>query len=215
MNMKIIAINGSPRKNWNTHILLNKALKGAESVGAHTELVNLYDLQYKGCIGCLACKVKNGKSLGRCVVNDDLNSVLNAIHSCDGLILGSPIYFGDVTAMMRAFWERLIFQYLSYDDYSLLFEGKKKTAFIYTMNAPESMFSKIGYDNIFKTYDEMLERCFGNSVSMMATETLQVNEYNKYHMASFNESDRKKRREERFPIDCDKAYEIGKSIAIM
>ena len=155
---------------------------------------------------------KNGKSLGRCAV---MKSVLNAIHSCDGLILGSPIYFGDVTAMMRAFWERLIFQYLSYDDYSLLYEGKKKTGFIYTMNAPESMFSKIGYDNIFKTYDEMLERCFGNSVSMKATETLQVTEYNKYHMASFNESDRKKRREEIFPIDCDKAYEIGKSIATM
>ncbi len=48
---------------------------------------------------------------------------------------------------------------------------------------------------------------------MAATETLQMNDYSKYHMASFNEADRKKRREEVFPIDCEKAYELGKSIA--
>ncbi len=48
--MKIIAVNGSPRKSWNTHILLNKALEGAQSVGADTELINLYDLDYKALI---------------------------------------------------------------------------------------------------------------------------------------------------------------------
>ncbi len=47
--MKVIAINGSPRKKWNTAQLLNKALEGAKSQGAETELVNLYDLEYKGC----------------------------------------------------------------------------------------------------------------------------------------------------------------------
>lgn len=56
--MKIIAVNGSARKNRNTSILLKKALEGAESTGAQIELVNLYDLEYKGCTGCLGCKVK-------------------------------------------------------------------------------------------------------------------------------------------------------------
>lgn len=70
--MNVIAVNGSPRKNWNTHILLGKALEGAKDAGAQTELVNLYDLEYKGCISCLACKLKNGKSLGRCALNDGL-----------------------------------------------------------------------------------------------------------------------------------------------
>jgi multimeric flavodoxin WrbA len=212
--MKVIAINGSPRKNWNTHILLNKALEGAHADGAQTELSNLYDLDYKGCISCLACKVKNGKNLGHCAVHDGLKPVLDAIHLCDGFILGSPIYFGDVTAMMRAFWERLIFQYLSYDDYTKpFFKGTKKTAFIYTMNASESFFHKIGYTNTFKTYENTLQMYFGNAVHMVSTETLQVTDYSKYHMASFNEAERKKRREENFPHDCEKAYELGKSIA--
>ncbi len=212
--MKIVAVNGSARKNWNTHILLNKALEGAKSAGAETELINLYDLAYKGCTGCLSCKVKGGKSLGHCIVNDDLKPVLDEIDKSDGFILGSPIYLGDITAMMRAFWERLIFQYLNYDDYAKPFlSGTKKTAFIYTMNAPEYIFDKIGYTDRFQSYEMMLKMYFGNSAHMVSTETLQVTDYSKYHMANFNEADRKKRREEVFPKDCEKAYELGKSIA--
>ncbi len=212
--MRIIAVNGSARKNWNTHILLREALRGAEAAGARTELVNLYDLTYKGCSGCLACKVKNGVSLGHCAVNDGLKPLLERIDACDGFILGSPIYLGDITAMMRALWERLIFQYLSYDDYSKpLFNRKIKTAFIYTMNVPESMFAQIGYDRVFQTYEMTLKMYFGGASHMVSTETLQMNDYSKYHMASFNEADRKKRREEVFPIDCENAYELGKAIA--
>lgn len=60
--MKVIAINGSTRKQWNTGTLLNKALEGAASFGAETEIINLYDLNFKGCTSCFACKIKNGKS---------------------------------------------------------------------------------------------------------------------------------------------------------
>lgn len=56
--MKVVFINGSPRKGWNTDLLLKEALKGAESVGAETEYINLYDLKYTGCKSCFACKVK-------------------------------------------------------------------------------------------------------------------------------------------------------------
>ena len=56
--MKVIAFNGSPRKNWNTAMLLEKALEGAKSEGAETELIHLYDLNYNGCISCFACKTK-------------------------------------------------------------------------------------------------------------------------------------------------------------
>lgn len=59
--MKIIALNGSPRKKWNTATLLQKALEGAVSQGAITELIHLYDLNYKGCISCFACKTLGGK----------------------------------------------------------------------------------------------------------------------------------------------------------
>ena len=56
--MKAIAINGSPRRNWNTDTLLKKALKGADSVGAETELIHLYNLNFKGCNSCFFCKIK-------------------------------------------------------------------------------------------------------------------------------------------------------------
>lgn len=66
--MKVIAINGSPRKKWNTATLLEKVIEGVASQGAKTELVHLYDLSFKGCISCFACKLKDGKSYGRCAV---------------------------------------------------------------------------------------------------------------------------------------------------
>ncbi len=66
--MKVFAVNGSPRKNWNTAALLSKALEGAASLGAETELIHLYDLSFKGCVSCFTCKLRGGKSYGKCVV---------------------------------------------------------------------------------------------------------------------------------------------------
>lgn len=77
--MNILAFNGSPRKNNNTGILLIKALEGAASQGASTELINLYDLNYKGCMSCFACKTKNGKSYGKCPINDDLKPIFKKL----------------------------------------------------------------------------------------------------------------------------------------
>ncbi len=113
--MKVIAINGSPRKNWNTATLLKHTLEGAASQGAETELIHLYDYNYKGCISCFACKLKDGESYGRCAVNDDLKQILEKVEAADAMILGSPIYFGMITGEMRSFLERLMFQYLVYD----------------------------------------------------------------------------------------------------
>jgi len=114
MTLKVIAVNGSPRKKWNTAILLEKALEGAASAGAKTEAVHLYDLSFKGCVSCFACKIVGGKSYGRCAVKDDLEPLLEEAAMSDALILGSPIYFGSVTGEMRSFMERLLFPYLAY-----------------------------------------------------------------------------------------------------
>ncbi|MDD3974558.1 MAG: flavodoxin family protein, partial [Methanothrix soehngenii] len=89
---RVIAINGSPRKNWNTATLLENALRGAESAGAKTELVHLYDLDYRGCTSCFACKLKDGKSYGICAMNDDLTPILQRIAEANAFILGSPVY---------------------------------------------------------------------------------------------------------------------------
>ena len=95
--LKIIAVNGSPRKNWNTHLLLGKCLEGAKETGAETELVNLYDIGFKGCTSCFTCKRK-GVTLDYCAMKDDLEPILQKICDCDSLVLGSPIYFSNVTA---------------------------------------------------------------------------------------------------------------------
>jgi len=210
----VIAVNGSPRKNWNTHTLLTKALEGAESEGAKTEMVNLYDLDYKGCNGCLECKKKYGNSAAKCVTMDGLKPVLEKIESCGALILGSPIYIGDVTGMMRSFMERLLFQYSSYEEDRIpCFSRRIQTAFFYTMNARETAFQKLGYANIFKNNASVLEIILGPSRVLVSTETYQIENYSKYKMSRFNEEERLRRRKEIFPLDCQKAYEIGAEMA--
>ncbi len=206
--MKFIVINGSPRKEWNTDILLHHAIQGIKDGRAEAELIYLYELDFKGCSGCLACKAKNSKRLGHCAVSDGLQPVLEKIDQSDGLILGSPIYFGDVTAEIRALLERLFFQYANFDGGKLLFAGKAKAAFFYTMNAPE------GYmDDLYKKYADMLGWYFEYIGTVAATETLQAKDYSQYHLGMFAAQQRYERRANVFPQDCQKAYELGKRMA--
>ncbi|MBI4857573.1 MAG: flavodoxin family protein [Acetobacterium woodii] len=208
--MNIIAINGSPRKKENTATLLEKALEGAADKGAQTELIHLYDLNYKGCISCFACKRIGGKSYGKCAVKDDLTAVFEKIETADALVLGSPIYFGEVTGEMRSFLERLFFQYHVYDKQrTVLFPKKIKTGFIFTMNAPEKVLKDIKYDMKFKGYESILTHFFGSAKTLEVTDTWQFPDYSKFEATSFNVDAKAKRRREVFPNDCEKAYGLG------
>ncbi len=211
--MKIIAINGSPRKTWNTATLLQHALDGAAAQGAETELIHLYDLDYKGCTSCFACKLKDGKSYGRCILRDDLTPVLDRIVTADALILGSPLYFGTVTGEMRCFMERLMFPYLIYArPPQSLFERKIPTAFVYTMNVGEGMIHEAGYDVHFKTNESVLERLFGSCESLFSYETLQFEDYSKVVFSYCDPAERIARRKTVFPKDCERAYDLGKRL---
>jgi Multimeric flavodoxin WrbA len=144
--MKVIAFNGSPRKEWNTATLLKDALGGAASRGAETALVHLYDLDYKGCVSCFSCKLKGGKSYGHCAHKDGLTPILDGIEEADAIIFGSPIYLGDITGEMKSCIERLVYPYLPYVlPPGTLFPKKIKTAFIFTMGVPEDGMEKAGY----------------------------------------------------------------------
>jgi len=212
--MKVIAFNGSPRKNWNTATLLKHALEGAASQGAETELVHLYDYNYKGCTSCFACKLKGGKSYGRCEVNDDLKPILKKVEEADAIILGSPIYFGAMTGEVRSFLERLMFQYLVYDvNHSSLFKRRMPTGFIYTMNVTQSRIEEVGYERNFKGTEMAMKRIFGASESLFVTDTYQFDDYSKYESSAFNEEEKAKRRKEVFPEDCKKAFEMGARFA--
>jgi multimeric flavodoxin WrbA len=210
---KIIAVNGSPRKTWNTATLLRHAVEGAASKGAETKLVHLYDIGFKGCVSCFACKKKEGKSRG-CALNDGLKPLLDEIAEADGLILGSPIYFWSITGEMRSFLERLAFPYLEYNpERSSLYRGNIRTGWITTMNVPEKTLAEFGYDKTLEALDGLMKRIFGHCESLISTDTLQFEDYSKYDATLFDADAKKRRREEVFPKDCEKAFGMGARFA--
>jgi len=215
--MKVIAVNGSPRKTWNTATLLQKALDGAKSIGSQTEFIHLYDLDFKGCISCFTCKKKDTGYVGHCAMQDGLTDVLEKVLGCDVLLLGSPIYFGNITGEMHSFLERLLFSNLSYNSAShrSVFQGKLSSGFIYTMNAPEELVKHNNYQEaIFHHYRDLLQRLFnGTSEFLLSTDTYQFEDYSKYEVSMFSEKHKSQVRAEQFPIDSQKAFDMGVRLA--
>ena len=213
--MKAIAINGSPRKRWNTATLLRKALAGAKAKGAMTEFVHLYDLSFKGCISCFACKKISGKSYGRCAVRDELTPLLTKAAEADVLILGSPLYFHTETGEMRSFMERLLFPYLTYTPgYASIFPGKVLAGLVYTMNVAEEKMPTFYQDKTVEASRGVMTRVFGNCEVLLSTDTFQFTDYSKYVSTAFDPVAKARRRQEVFPQDCAKAYELGAKLAL-
>ena len=212
--MKAIAVNGSPRKNWNTASLLEHGLAGAAKQGAATELVHLHDLNFKGCHSCFSCKETGGRSYGRCAVKDDLTPLLDKASEADVLILGSPVYFACETGEMRSFMERFLFPFLTYTPgYGSIFPGKLRVGLVYTMNTPEKDMAARNYDKIFSVAQGVFTRIFGNCEVLFCTDTYQFSDYSKYLSTCFDAQAKKKRREEVFPEDCGRAFELGARLA--
>ncbi len=208
--MKVFAINGSPRKNWNTATLLNKALEGAQAQGAETKLIHLYDLDFKGCKSCFTCKLLEGKSFGRCATRDDITPILEEIPGIDALILGTPIYYGSASGVMRMFFERLFYPYMSYNpDRPNLFSKKINFGFIYTMNISEAQIEQSGLESYFSLAEFAPRMIFGTAESLFSTDTLQFDDYSKTGPAIFDPVQKLKRHNEVFPVDCKKAFDMG------
>lgn len=103
--MKVVAFNGSPRKQGNTYTLLQVALQELEKQGFETELIQVGDRNIHGCIACGMCR-KNGNN--RCVFDDDVvNEAIAKMVEADGVLLGSPVYFATLSAQMKAFIDRV------------------------------------------------------------------------------------------------------------
>lgn len=214
--MKFFAINGSPRPNCNTAQLLDKSLEGIRDVcpDADVERINLYDFPFHGCKSCFACKVINGKHYGKCVQNDDLKPILKEIIEADGVILGSPIYFSDVTGNMRCFLERFMFPFVAYSKTEVVEHKKMPIAYIYTMNASEEISHQIGYHDLHDHFEMGLSMVFTKPEHLYVYETYQFKDYSKYVSDAFDEKERREIRKNRFPKDLESAFEIGKKIAI-
>ncbi|MDR1931947.1 MAG: NAD(P)H-dependent oxidoreductase [Spirochaetales bacterium] len=212
--MHIVAINGSPRKNGNTFTLLDNAMRGAADRGAATEIIHLYDLRFTGCVSCFFCRVKGNVNLGRCAQKDDLSPVLEKVMACDALLLGSPIYLHDITAMMRAFIERIIFMNLSYDLPRKPVPGKSiATAFFFTMNVTEQKSREFRYPELFETNTSRFSILGGAAQYMACYDTYQFEDYSRYAAGMFDPVHKKQVRDTQFPLDCRRAYEIGAGLA--
>jgi multimeric flavodoxin WrbA len=99
--MKIIGISGSPRVDGNTEVLVKEALEGARQKGAEVEFVALSGKKIEGCLACSEC----GKS-GKCIIDDEMQDIYPRMMAADGVIIGTPIYFGQMSSQTKAFIDR-------------------------------------------------------------------------------------------------------------
>ena len=206
---KIIVVNASPRLNFNTATLLDNAAKGAEEKGANIERFDLYRLEkFTGCISCFGCKKNQNK--GHCIVKDGLTKVLDAIRESDGLIIGSPNYLSETTAVFRALYERLIFQNLTYNVENYCCNEKQiPVLFIMTSNGPDT-----NNISLVEKYKNTFERFIGPTKTLISGNTLQLNDYSKldWEWTLFDIEAKKKRHEEVFPKECEKAFKLGQEM---
>ena len=206
--MYALALNGSPRKNSTTAELLTKALEGAASQGAKTEMVHLYQLSMKGCQACFSCKKRGARSYGRCAIEDDMTPLYSKMERADAFFLGSPLYFGAVTASAKAFIERL-YPYFSYKDFSSSFPRKIKTGLICTMHANEREMAL--FDQHIRLNETVFSVLFGSAETLISGDTFHVRDYSKIVADALEPLVERKLKHQRevFPQDCDRAFQMG------
>jgi multimeric flavodoxin WrbA len=143
--MKVLGIEGSPRKNGNTEKLVRRILDGAEEAGAETDFIKLVELSINHCRGCGTCR-----GTGECVQKDDMDKVVEAIQQSDVIVLGSPIYVWQVTGITKDFMDRLC--RLLTTNYESRLNSVKKIAFAYTQGNPDA--------DLFKPYFDYQEKVY-------------------------------------------------------
>jgi multimeric flavodoxin WrbA len=147
--MKIIGFNGSPRLNGSTAWALEKILEGATEQGASTEVFHSGKLDIKPCRGCLGC-VKSD----RCVMQDDMQPIYDALKTADALVLGAPIYMGQMSAQAKAFTDRLFAQITPrFSPHFKEENAGKKLVLVFTQGNPD--------ESKFRTYIDYTQEMFG------------------------------------------------------
>ena len=135
--MKVMGFTASPRKEGNTAWIINKILEGAQEQGAQAQSYHFSDLDIKPCQGCLGCH-KGDQDRG-CVINDDMQKLYGALEQADALVLGSPIYMGQMSAQTKLFTDRLFAQISPrFSPHYKEKEVKKKLILVFTQGNPDS-----------------------------------------------------------------------------
>ncbi len=102
--MKVLMLNGSPHQNGNTYIALHEMEKIFQQEGVETEILHIGNKDIRGCISCGKCG-----ELGKCVFSDMVNEAAPKFEACDGLVVGSPVYYASANATLVAFLTRLFY----------------------------------------------------------------------------------------------------------
>ncbi|MCL1829157.1 MAG: flavodoxin family protein [Oscillospiraceae bacterium] len=209
--MHATAINGSPRKGWNTDKLLRAALEGAAQNGAETEFIHLYDLDFKGCRSCFECRKIGGSCYGACAIKDGLTPVLEKLLSTDAIFLGSPVYLADVTGGMRCLLERFLYPGLAYvKENKAIYPRRIPLAYIFSMNMGEEEIATRG--SFSKELHFLTEMVIGPVEIMWVPDTCQFTDYGKYVSEMFDAEKKKKRLETVFPEECKRARDLGRRL---
>lgn len=103
--MKVLMINGSPHAKGNTRIALDEMIKIFDQEGIETEIIQVGQKDIRGCIACMTCK----KGANQCVFDDIVNEVAQKFEQCDGLVVGTPVYYGSANSTLISFLTRLFY----------------------------------------------------------------------------------------------------------
>lgn len=214
---KVIIINGSPRKNGNTAKMLKEAQKGAEETGAEVEYFNLYDYDFKGCRSCFVCKLKGNKTGGLCAIKDEAKPILENILQADAVIMGSPVYDFYPTGMFRNLAERMLFAggtYMLDENGHPMMNLKRNipVGLIFTMNATTEQMKQYSMDSVLNANELGFKMVYGYAETLYVCDTYQFNDYSKYNCNMFDESHKAEVRDNQFPKDLAKAYDLGKRL---
>ncbi len=129
---KVLIIFGSPRKDGNTHILVEQVINGLNDSEIDSEVVYLSDLDINDCQACYFCKRNDNN---KCIIDDDMQSVYAKLEDAEGVILASPIYFNNVSGKMRLWLDRMFVYYcIKIKSY---FPKGKKVGYVFTQNLPD------------------------------------------------------------------------------
>lgn len=211
--IKVLLVNGSPRPTHNTGKALKAAMEGAKEAGADVELVNLYTVKnLKGCYSCFQCQ-RHGfdKTDPVCCIKDETWPWLDKAREADVVILGSPVYFGYPTGLLRAFIERFLFPKYSYDS-KVKLVNPKNTACIFTMNCPREYMDHINYPILLGNTAEGCKHVYGSGEALYICNTYQFDDYSQMQFDMFSEEAKRAYRDAHFQEDLNRAKDLGRRL---
>jgi NAD(P)H-dependent FMN reductase len=160
--VKVVAVVGTYRRGRTIDTAVDEVLRGAQEAGAETEKIVLLDKHIEFCTNCRVCTQTPGIARGRCVLDDDMEEILDTLDKADAFILATPVNFYTVTAIMKRFIERLVcYGYWPWGTMpkNRIKKGRKKALLIASSACP-AFIGRIAFRHIFSILKGAV-RCLG------------------------------------------------------